>query len=406
MSEHVVESRDEELLVDDLTDKPTLVVDSKSSDVSEMAGKDAKDNQLVESYAGPTLHTENASSSAADNAILADNTEVSHNLTKEVVATPSTNEQSSLKEHEPAGVESSIYKHEIADAESEDNISDADSEDKTADADSEDKTADAGSEDNIADTGSEDKTADAGSEDNIADTGSEDKTADAGSEDKTADAGSEDKTADADSADKTADADSEDNTADADSGDNTAETDSSIKKEENVDTIDVDEDKLLKESIRESHTKEEANETKPTVQQKVGEKSTETGTKEGTSELKPTVLENSEGVPTTTDANEGNEATREVVDPEAVFLYTSLTAGGFHVMSDTNRLSTILTSNKIEFTMVDLATNERAKRIWKWRGKGKKLPAVVRDDEIIGDITEIEDANEFGEVRDMVLGDI
>ncbi|ANB15089.1 hypothetical protein AWJ20_2709 [Sugiyamaella lignohabitans] len=108
---------------------------------------------------------------------------------------------------------------------------------------------------------------------------------------------------------------------------------------------------------------------------------------------------------TTTSTTSTNTSSKPVFDPDTVYLYTSLTAGGYHIMPDTMRLGTILKANDIEYQMIDIATNERAKRIWKYRGiaKGKKLPAVVRDDEVMGDIKEIEDANEFGEVRDLVF---
>lgn len=111
--------------------------------------------------------------------------------------------------------------------------------------------------------------------------------------------------------------------------------------------------------------------------------------------------EESSGASTSEEEEDDDEEEEDSQPP--IYLYTSLTAGGYHVMSDTNRLMTILKANDIEFTVVDLATNERAKRIWKWRSNGRKLPGVVRDDEVVGDYKEIEAANEMAEVRSLVL---
>lgn len=75
---------------------------------------------------------------------------------------------------------------------------------------------------------------------------------------------------------------------------------------------------------------------------------------------------------------------RPATDPNQVYLYTSLAGAGIHIIPDTNRLQGILKAYKIDFELVDLGTNERAKRIWRYRGQGRKLPAVVRDDEVKG----------------------
>ena len=56
-----------------------------------------------------------------------------------------------------------------------------------------------------------------------------------------------------------------------------------------------------------------------------------------------------------------------------------------------------------------MATDERAKKVWRWHGKGKKLPGVVRVTEdgetVIGGLEELEEANEYGELKQLVLGD-
>ena len=65
-------------------------------------------------------------------------------------------------------------------------------------------------------------------------------------------------------------------------------------------------------------------------------------------------------------------------------------------------------AQKIGYEIVDLATDERAKKVWRWHGKGRKLPGVVRvtdDGEVvIGGLEELEEANEYGELKQLVLG--
>jgi hypothetical protein len=87
---------------------------------------------------------------------------------------------------------------------------------------------------------------------------------------------------------------------------------------------------------------------------------------------------------------------------EEIYIYTSLANAQFNLNSDTNRMSTILQNNRIEFQLVDLGTNERAKKLWKWRSKGKKLPGIVRGEEILGNLVDLEEANEFGEVQEFL----
>jgi glutaredoxin len=71
------------------------------------------------------------------------------------------------------------------------------------------------------------------------------------------------------------------------------------------------------------------------------------------------------------------------------------------------RIETLLKAQKIEYQIIDLATDEKAKKVWRWRGKGRKLPGVVRVSEdgetIIGGVDELEEANEYGELRQLVL---
>lgn len=80
---------------------------------------------------------------------------------------------------------------------------------------------------------------------------------------------------------------------------------------------------------------------------------------------------------------------------EPVYIYTSLAGGGFHMIPRTNRLATILTANRIEFTYRDLGTDDLARKVWRTYGKGRSLPAVVRGrDDIIGNWEEVDELNE------------
>lgn len=67
-----------------------------------------------------------------------------------------------------------------------------------------------------------------------------------------------------------------------------------------------------------------------------------------------------------------------------LYLYTSLTAGSSHIITATSRLETILKANKIPFRAIDCATDEKARQLWSRRGKGKKIPGLVKYGQIIG----------------------
>jgi hypothetical protein len=70
-------------------------------------------------------------------------------------------------------------------------------------------------------------------------------------------------------------------------------------------------------------------------------------------------------------------------DPR-LFLFTSLTAGSSHIITATSRLETILKANKIPFQAIDIATDEKARRLWQRRAQKKKLPGLVKDGFVIG----------------------
>ncbi|KAM5451155.1 hypothetical protein MaudCBS49596_003859 [Microsporum audouinii] len=94
----------------------------------------------------------------------------------------------------------------------------------------------------------------------------------------------------------------------------------------------------------------------------------------------------------------GNPPSSYTTDP-TLFLYTSLTAGSSHIITATSRLETILKANKIPFRAIDVATDEKARMIWGRRSKGRKLPGLVRYASIVGDLDQIEEWNEYGELK-------
>jgi hypothetical protein len=65
-------------------------------------------------------------------------------------------------------------------------------------------------------------------------------------------------------------------------------------------------------------------------------------------------------------------------DP-ALYVFTSLTAGSSHVVTATSRIETILRANRIPFSYIDTATNDSARQLFQRRGKGKKLPLLVKE---------------------------
>ncbi|KAK4695502.1 hypothetical protein P7C71_g2262, partial [Lecanoromycetidae sp. Uapishka_2] len=88
-------------------------------------------------------------------------------------------------------------------------------------------------------------------------------------------------------------------------------------------------------------------------------------------------------------------------DPQ-LYLYTSLTAGSSQIITATSRLETILKANKIPFKALDVATDEKARMLWGRRAGKRKLPGLVRMGTIVGDLEEVEEWNEYGELRENV----
>ncbi|EHK47588.1 hypothetical protein TRIATDRAFT_282199, partial [Trichoderma atroviride IMI 206040] len=94
-------------------------------------------------------------------------------------------------------------------------------------------------------------------------------------------------------------------------------------------------------------------------------------------------------------------------DP-ALYIYTSLTAGSSHIVTATSRLETILRANKVPFKAIDIATDDKARMLWGRRagkdenGRARKFPALVQEGLVLGDIVEIEEWNEYGELKQHV----
>ncbi|KAJ0146257.1 Uncharacterized protein HZ326_11011, partial [Fusarium oxysporum f. sp. albedinis] len=94
-------------------------------------------------------------------------------------------------------------------------------------------------------------------------------------------------------------------------------------------------------------------------------------------------------------------------DP-ALYIYTSLTAGSSHIVTATSRLETILRANRVPFKAIDIAVDTKARLLWGRRagkdksGRPRKLPALVQEGWVLGDIVEIEEWNEYGELKEHV----
>jgi len=94
-------------------------------------------------------------------------------------------------------------------------------------------------------------------------------------------------------------------------------------------------------------------------------------------------------------------------DP-ALYLYTSLTSGSSHIVTATSRLETILKANKIPFKALDIATDEKARQIWGRRagkdetGRARKMPGLVQEGFVVGDLVEVEEWNEYGELKEHI----
>ncbi|KAF2426526.1 hypothetical protein EJ08DRAFT_663276 [Tothia fuscella] len=89
-------------------------------------------------------------------------------------------------------------------------------------------------------------------------------------------------------------------------------------------------------------------------------------------------------------------------DDPSLYLFTSLTAGSSHIVTATSRMETILKANRLPFSYIDTATNEGGKQLFQRRARGKKLPLLVKEGFVIADLEQLEDWNEFGEVKEAI----
>ncbi|KAG9241539.1 hypothetical protein BJ878DRAFT_223804 [Calycina marina] len=94
-------------------------------------------------------------------------------------------------------------------------------------------------------------------------------------------------------------------------------------------------------------------------------------------------------------------------DP-ALYIYTSLTSGSSHIVTATSRMETILRANRVPFKALDIATDEKARMLWGRRagkdesGRARKIPGLVQMGMVLGDLVEVEDWNEYGELKQHV----
>ncbi|KAG4303217.1 hypothetical protein PCANB_000605 [Pneumocystis canis] len=85
-------------------------------------------------------------------------------------------------------------------------------------------------------------------------------------------------------------------------------------------------------------------------------------------------------------------------------LYTSFSSASLFIQTNTSRLQFLLETTQLPFEIVDLATDPVAKQFWYRSSNGRSLPAVVKRGKILGSIYDIENANEQGQLREILLG--
>ncbi|KAG4304678.1 hypothetical protein PORY_002071 [Pneumocystis oryctolagi] len=91
-------------------------------------------------------------------------------------------------------------------------------------------------------------------------------------------------------------------------------------------------------------------------------------------------------------------------NPEKVKLqlYTSFSSASLFVRTNTSRLQFLLETTQLPFEVIDLATDPAAKEFWYRCNEGKSLPAVVKEGKILGNIHDMENANELGQLREIL----
>ncbi|KAH7035383.1 uncharacterized protein B0I36DRAFT_382107 [Microdochium trichocladiopsis] len=102
------------------------------------------------------------------------------------------------------------------------------------------------------------------------------------------------------------------------------------------------------------------------------------------------------------------KAPDDLMEDPALYIFTSLTAGSAHIVTATSRLETILRANRVPFKALDIAVDPRARQLWGRRagkdpsGRQRKLPALFQEGFLVGDLVEIEEWNEYGELKEHV----
>ncbi|KAG5440578.1 hypothetical protein PCK2_000403 [Pneumocystis canis] len=86
-------------------------------------------------------------------------------------------------------------------------------------------------------------------------------------------------------------------------------------------------------------------------------------------------------------------------------LYTSFSSASLFIQTNTSRLRFLLETTQLPFEIVDLATDPVAKNLWHRYSHGQSLPAVVKKGKILGSIHDIENANERGQLKEILLGE-
>ncbi|KZF23681.1 hypothetical protein L228DRAFT_260462 [Xylona heveae TC161] len=99
-------------------------------------------------------------------------------------------------------------------------------------------------------------------------------------------------------------------------------------------------------------------------------------------------------------ADSASKPTLSYSSDPTLYLYTSLTAGSSHIISATSRLETILKANRVPFRAIDVATDEKARMLWGRRAGKRKLPGLVKEGMVVGDLEQIEEWNEYGELKE------
>jgi len=86
-----------------------------------------------------------------------------------------------------------------------------------------------------------------------------------------------------------------------------------------------------------------------------------------------------------------------------IYLYTSSVSGRTQIRKDMARITMILDGRKVPYETLDVSTDEAAKTKLKDnredKTQGINLPQIWKDDTYLGGFSELDDANEEGELH-------